>query len=169
MLQKWILEHFYDFEDDDVLLRSLLTFIDTQLQHEPAVANRLRLAVQQQCADSVLYALGPQVSLEVIVEAIQVRALLLSLFVCESDDRALYCAVFLFSFLACAETEQRAGAGPQHAQAAAKAHVERQCAGRLVDVPQPPARAVRRDSRVRTDARAGPAGGSGRRCVRRRP
>jgi hypothetical protein len=69
VLRYWLTEHFYDFEGDDVLFRSLLSFIEAP-GLDAAAADQLRLAIQKQCEDAVLHILGPASGTDVVMEAL---------------------------------------------------------------------------------------------------
>lgn len=61
VLKGWLSMHFYDFEEDDVLIRSLISFIDTEMG-DSDLANDLRLLIQDKVYCEVrllLFALIP--------------------------------------------------------------------------------------------------------------
>ena len=58
LVECWVREHFYDFEDDDVLFRSLLAFLDSSHVSVPMLVTRVRQAIQEQSEEPILRLFG---------------------------------------------------------------------------------------------------------------
>lgn len=71
LLEAWVREHFYDFEDDDVLFRSLLAFLDSTHASLPAPVARVRLAVQDESAEPLLRLFGAHVTADHVASALR--------------------------------------------------------------------------------------------------